>query len=511
MITFCSKRDAEYIILEDDYFSVLSARERARMMNVEYVPIEPIPLDLFNKFMIKRVREWSGYESYEKKISEMFEKILKCLEKNKFKGNIPEHINVVLIDLNDFCGYVRNNTIFINRINFDFIKKSFIAHELFHIIFSQKNNAELREKLYGIFGYHKCNLIDLNGLPAVNTKGLPAVGSLMVKPTSTTPINSTRYPTRDSTRDSTRKSTRDSTKDLTRDSTRDSTINLTRISTRKLKTKSTVKNPFKRDILIANNPHALYHDMYTEVLLKSTKLDELDKLDKLETDNDKKNEKQNKIKVIPIITYNDHSLGLNQESMEKLSQKSVDEIKNDSKINTSFIQHDRSQDRPQDNVDRFTSYKLYTVKLLRIQKSMEESDNNKDNGKDIYTIFQRLPAVDQRSSVDNNYTLIDLCDIDQDKNEGLKLNCVDDVSVYDFFKQVFGCDFCKHPHPEEKLATCFSDIVVKMLENNYDFDVVFDSDSDPDPHKKYLQMFNMLFEFSEENKDNHLVKTEIST
>jgi hypothetical protein len=151
----------EILLNSDNYYQIMTPNERALRMGIDHDPDKPISEEEFGNYVKQHICEFKS--SDKRIITDIIDKITKCLQDNNFVGYFPETVNIILTDgqedIRECAGYCRKNTICINKRGLRNDPLSLFAHELFHI-FSQ-NNPGLRNKLYKSIGFKKCNDIVL--------------------------------------------------------------------------------------------------------------------------------------------------------------------------------------------------------------------------------------------------------------------------------------------------------------------------------------------------------------
>ena len=156
-IKFSSVDKGREIIRTPDHFTRrLSSFDRMYRMRFKPATVE----ETFLQHIGHHVRNWS--EDEKQKVSKSVSKFKKKVR--RLSLNFPKNIYFVRTSGSETLGqaYTRHNAVFFSdavleqpQPLFDWI----LAHEFFHIL--SRNNPELREQLYAIVGFEKCNEIKL--------------------------------------------------------------------------------------------------------------------------------------------------------------------------------------------------------------------------------------------------------------------------------------------------------------------------------------------------------------
>lgn len=108
----------------------------------------------------KEMRTWSDNERTQ--LQTAFSEIETFIKNNKLTFHLPDTIMVIKThgqEEFDAAGYTRGSAIFINA-SAGGVGTGIVAHELFHVF--SRHNASVRDKLYSVFGFKKCNPIDVS-------------------------------------------------------------------------------------------------------------------------------------------------------------------------------------------------------------------------------------------------------------------------------------------------------------------------------------------------------------
>ena len=141
---------------EDDFVARMSAFDRAARLKTG----RPVSEEEYLAFVRENILEWSDTEK------QMVERLLLevATALSSFPGRLPEKILLVKTTGAEegHAAYTRANAIVLPARRVRTVPparlKADICHEIFHIL--SRANPELREKLYGIIGFAKCEEIE---------------------------------------------------------------------------------------------------------------------------------------------------------------------------------------------------------------------------------------------------------------------------------------------------------------------------------------------------------------
>lgn len=157
VLVFAEPQQAgEHLAKKDDFIKNLSPFDCSARLATD----KPVSQEEFLKYIAEQVQPWTDGEK--KRIKGMVESIANRIKNLKF--NLPPKILLIKTTGREEGGasYCRTNAIVLPSaalygINVDLEKV--LIHELFHII--STNNSKLKEALYEVINFHKCNDIEL--------------------------------------------------------------------------------------------------------------------------------------------------------------------------------------------------------------------------------------------------------------------------------------------------------------------------------------------------------------
>lgn len=155
---FASEIEAAQILgQKDDFIERLSPFDRAARLKTD----QPVSEEKFLGFVKSNIRPWS--DSDEQKIQEAITAIRPAVEKLSVK--FPPKVNFIKTSGGEegHAFYTRDAAVIMpgpemEKADIALLKKT-IAHELFHIL--SRENPDLREKLYQVIGFSKCDEVQL--------------------------------------------------------------------------------------------------------------------------------------------------------------------------------------------------------------------------------------------------------------------------------------------------------------------------------------------------------------
>lgn len=157
VLVFAEPQQArEHLMEKDDFIKNLSPFDRSARLATD----KPVTEEEFLKYVAEQILPWTDGEK--KRIREMVESIANRV--NNLEPNLPPEILLIKTTGREEGGasYCRANAIVLPSsalygMNVDMEKV--LIHELFHII--SANNSKLREALYNVINFRKCNDVEL--------------------------------------------------------------------------------------------------------------------------------------------------------------------------------------------------------------------------------------------------------------------------------------------------------------------------------------------------------------
>ena len=156
-LVFATIEEAQKILTtKDKYINSQNPFDRRLRLNKE----EPVSVKEYMEFLKEQVLDWS--ENEKNQIREIIQNIKPRLE--EYDLNLPSEIFLIKTTGKEEGGaaYCRGNAISLPQNTLRRIGQStetLIVHELFHIY--TKNNLDMREKLYKIISFKKCEKVEL--------------------------------------------------------------------------------------------------------------------------------------------------------------------------------------------------------------------------------------------------------------------------------------------------------------------------------------------------------------
>ena len=153
IIHFASANEGRKVLTtKDEFVRHLSSFDRSARMKVD----RPVPEDEFLTFVGKNVSEWTTEEK--QSVEESLKNIKELLQ--AFALSFPATIQLIKTTGAEEgnAAYTRGTAIVIPKALLAQNQKELtrlICHELFHIL--SRKNSELREELYGIIGFSRCD------------------------------------------------------------------------------------------------------------------------------------------------------------------------------------------------------------------------------------------------------------------------------------------------------------------------------------------------------------------
>ena len=108
----------------------------------------------------KGMRSWSNYQA--KSIKESMSTIASFITNNKLHIELPDTILIIKTTAQEEFGadgYTRGNAIILNAGEGP-VGVKILSHELFHVF--SRHNEKTRDAIYALFGFKKCNIIDVS-------------------------------------------------------------------------------------------------------------------------------------------------------------------------------------------------------------------------------------------------------------------------------------------------------------------------------------------------------------
>jgi hypothetical protein len=157
VLHFASTKEAQIILTtKDDFIERLSPFDRSARMKVD----RPISEDEFLAFVGKNALDWT--ESEKQSVQQTVHKVQSVLQ--GLRLSFPETVTLIKTTgvEEGNAAYTRGESIMVPKAELTKDRnhlEKLICHELFHIL--SRKNSSMREKLYELIGFHKCEELDL--------------------------------------------------------------------------------------------------------------------------------------------------------------------------------------------------------------------------------------------------------------------------------------------------------------------------------------------------------------
>ncbi len=142
----------DILLNSDPYISQMSSFERGIRMRID----KDVDEDEYREHLIKQVVPWK--DSEKEMVEARIFMIQGKFEELKINFNFPDQVKFLkttgLEEIRECPGYCRRGTIVMSQRIVDYMRDSFLVHELFHI--QSQFNPELRFALYEQLGFKKC-------------------------------------------------------------------------------------------------------------------------------------------------------------------------------------------------------------------------------------------------------------------------------------------------------------------------------------------------------------------